>query len=190
MEQQPYQHQSPAPYDPAKRNRGPVALVIVLVVVLAAVIAGGAFLLLSDDDEGSPAAAEGTTPASPGSVQLRRVISAVPCTDQAADCADGLRYKLGQVELDGGHIESVKAELGQGTWQILMTLDDDGAKLFGKLTTELAAKGPPANQLAIEVRGRVVSAPAVQGAITDGRVQISGKFTKESAEQLVADITG
>jgi preprotein translocase subunit SecD len=192
MDQQPpYQHQSPAPYDPAKRNRGPVVLVLALVAVLAAVITVGAFLLLRDDDQAPAPDAKRSTPASPEAVQLRRVVTATPCTDKAADCADGFRYKLGQVELDGGHIESVTAGPGQGTtWQIMITLDDDGAKRFGKLTTELAAKGPPANQLAIQVRGRVVSAPAVQGAITDGRVQISGNFTKESAERLVAEITG
>lgn len=191
MDQQPHQHQSPAPYDPAKRSRGPLVLALVAVLAVA-VVAIGAIVLLRDDSEEPAPDAKRSTPASPEAVQLRRVIAVTPCTDKPADCAaDGMRYRLGQVELDGGHIESVTTERGQDSgWQITMTLDTDGAKLFGKLTTEIFRKDPPANQLAIEVRGRVVSAPTVQGAITDGRVQITGHFSQESAEKLAAEITG
>jgi preprotein translocase subunit SecD len=47
-----------------------------------------------------------------------------------------------------------------------LSLDQEGARLFGRLTTELAAQTPPKNRLAIVVRGRVVTAPTVTLPIT------------------------
>jgi preprotein translocase subunit SecD len=54
----------------------------------------------------------------------------------------------------------------------------------------LAANTAPQNQLAIVVRGRVVTAPVVTSPITGGKVEINADFTKQDAEKLAADITG
>lgn len=76
------------------------------------------------------------------------------------------------------------------TWVVNLTLDDEGSKSFEQLTAGLATKTPPQNQLAIVVRGKVVTAPAVMSAIPGGKVQISSNFTRADAEKTAADITG
>lgn len=201
MDQQPYQHQSPAAYDPGKRrsNRGPLLLIGILGLVLVVVLAVGAVVLFRDNDDKTQA----TRPASPDAVGFHRVLKAEPgrCPASPAVSAgpqitacglDGLLYTLSKAELDGGHVTEVKAEQPPGSlkWVVNVVLDGDGARLFEKLSTELAGKTPPQNQLAIVVRGRLVSAPTVQSPIAGGKVQISGNFNQQSADQLVADITG
>jgi preprotein translocase subunit SecD len=190
-----------AQYGPPKRGRGPLVLVGVLGLVLIVVIALGAFVLLRNDDS-QPA--ESKAPArAPESVQFRGVVKtepngcggSTPATPPTADgtaCdSDGIRYTLGKVELDGRHVSEVKADTGTDlSWIINLTLDDEGARLFRQLTTGLATKTPPQNQLAIVVEGRVVTAPTVMSPITDGKVQITGRFNQADAEKLVKEITG
>jgi preprotein translocase subunit SecD len=78
-----------------------------------------------------------------------------------------------------------------GGWVVNLILDDDGAKLFGTLTPDLATKAPPLNQVAIVVDGQVAAAPAVQSAIPGGKIQITGStYTKQTAEDLAKKITG
>ena len=40
------------------------------------------------------------------------------------------------------------------------------------------------------VKSRVLTAPQIQSAITDGATQITGKFTLPEAQQLARDIAG
>ena len=194
-QQPPY---PPPQYQPQKQNRGPLLVLIgVLGLVLVAVLALGAVVLLRNDNSESAGSGSATRPAVPEAVQFRRVIKTEPgvCETPSASTAcgsDGTRYTFGKVELDGSHVTEVTADAGQDTtaWYVNLSLDQEGAELFGRLTTELATKTPPENQLAIVVRGRVVSAPTVMSPITGGTVQISSNFTKQDAEKLAADITG
>jgi preprotein translocase subunit SecD len=104
-----------------------------------------------------------------------------------------MRYTLGKVELDGSNVTDVKAAIqdnGAGGWYVGLTLDSKGATLFEQLTAALAKQTPPANQLAIVVRGEVATAPSVQSAIVGGKVEISGGYDRDSAEQLATKITG
>jgi preprotein translocase subunit SecD len=178
-------------YGPPKRSRGPLVLVALLGVVLVAVLAIGAVVLLRNGDSKADSA-----PKSAGVVEFRRVVKteqgqcATPAEQGVACDSDGNRYTLGKVEVDGSHVRSVKAESQDGRWYLLLSFDDEGKKLFSALTSELAQKTPPDNQIAIVVNGSVVTAPTVQSAITDGQVQISGTFTKEAAEKLANQITG
>jgi preprotein translocase subunit SecD len=71
-----------------------------------------------------------------------------------------------------------------------MTLDTEGAKLFEQLTAAVAQQQPPANQLAIVVHGQVVAAPSVQSAIAGGKIEISGSYTRDTAQELAGRITG
>jgi hypothetical protein len=186
----------PPQYQPQKQTRGPLLLIGVLGLVLIAVLVTGAVLLLRNDNNESAGSGPATKPAVPEAVQFRRVIKTEPgvCEAPSASTAcgsDGSRYTRGKVELDGSHVTEVTAAAGQDTaWYVNLSLDQEGGQLFGQLTTELAAKTPPANQLAIVVRGRVVSAPVVMSPITGGKVQISSKFTKQDAEKLASEITG
>ncbi|WP_431043934.1 SecDF P1 head subdomain-containing protein [Streptomyces sp. P1-3] len=81
------------------------------------------------------------------------------------------------------------AENGSG-WIVNIELTSGDAKRFADLTGRLAGRTPPANQLAV-IRGHeLLSAPSVLTAITGGKVQISGSFTRESAERLAHDLGG
>jgi preprotein translocase subunit SecD len=173
-------------------------VVAVLGLVLVVVLAIGTVLLLKRDDNDKPAAAA-TKPSSPQAVEFRRVLKAEqgtcpsPPADGTACDANGMRYSLGKVELDGSHVSEVKAahrEDGSGSWYVGLTLDQAGTELFGRLTSDLAAKQPPANQLAIVVRDEVVMAPAVNAPISGSKVEISGSYTQKDVEALAARITG
>jgi len=173
-------------------------LVVVFGVVLVVVLAVGAVVLLRSDksEEGKAS----TRAATPEAVQFRPVLKAEPggCSTSASPSADGtacgpdgIRYTLGKVELDGTHVTEVKPVLREGAgWVVGLTLDDEGGRTFGRITSALTTKTPPQNQLAIVVRDRVVSAPAVLSAITGGKLEISSKFTQKEAEQLAQEITG
>ncbi|MEV0801549.1 hypothetical protein AB0I34_27900 [Kribbella sp. NPDC050281] len=184
---------------PPERSRGPVVLVVVLGLVLVAVLATATVLILRGRDD-KPTAAAGSKPAAAGSVQFRPVLAAEPNACNGSSPAagelrcgtDGTRYKLGAVELDGSHVSEVKAAQSSNdpTWVVNLGLDETGTKSFSELTTELTAKQPPLNQVAIVVGDRVVSAPSVNAPIIAGQVQIYGNFTQEDAEKLAADITG
>ena len=45
-------------------------------------------------------------------------------------------------------------------------------------------------RLAILVPGKVLTAPYLRSAITDGKIQITGDFTKQEAEQLASELQG
>ncbi|NIK54354.1 SecDF P1 head subdomain-containing protein [Kribbella shirazensis] len=173
-------------------------LVLLLVIVIAAAV-----VLIVNRADGNPTANQSTPtartkPSDPAAVEFRRVLSAAPgsCPTPApagTACDDeGMRYKVGKVELDGSNVSEVKVALDAGSsgWYITVNLDPEGAKLFGKLTAGLAKQTPPTNQLAILVRGRVVAAPTVQSEISGGKLQITGSYTRDTAEALVAKITG
>jgi preprotein translocase subunit SecD len=193
----------PFPPGPPKRSRGPLLIVGGLVLLLVLVV-GTAVVLIANRGDGKPSATESTAahtkPSDPKAVEFRRVLDskAGTCPSPAAAGTacddDGMIYTLGKVELDGSHVSQVKAgndpAQGTTTWSIAISLDDEGAKLFGELTASLAKQSPPANQLAIVVHGSVVSAPTVQSAIPGGQIQISGNFTRADAEALAKQITG
>ena len=96
---------------------------------------------------------------------------------------DELLYKLGPAEVAGGDVAKADPQFdqtGQG-WLVLLQLSGDGAKKFSDVTTRLA---PQQGQLAIVLDRRVESAPSVQQPITDGRAQITGRFTESEARDL------
>jgi preprotein translocase subunit SecD len=76
----------------------------------------------------------------------------------------------------------------QGTvtteWGVFLEFDESGTENFRNVTERLVALPGVQNQFAIVLDGRVISAPRTLAAITDGRPQISGSFTQESAAVL------
>ena len=63
-----------------------------------------------------------------------------------------------------------------------LVLDAEGTKAFAEKTKELA---PTKGKIAILLDGVVQSAPAVQSEIPNGRVQITGNYTLDEANNLV-----
>ena len=70
----------------------------------------------------------------------------------------------------------------------------DANPRFRALTKRLSRKSQPQDQLALVLgtapNARLLSAPYVQSPIDGGRLQITGGFTKSSAQQVVRDLGG
>ncbi|MCL1870767.1 MAG: protein translocase subunit SecD [Promicromonosporaceae bacterium] len=108
------------------------------------------------------------------------------------------KYILGPVEVEGTHIASASSGLiplpGGGTsneWGVSLTLDSVGAKEFAATSQRLYnfGQGNPQNQFAIVLDGLVVEAPSINNVISDGRAQISGNFTQQSAATLANQLS-
>jgi preprotein translocase subunit SecD len=78
-----------------------------------------------------------------------------------------------------------KADIGtkqSGEWIVQFALNPEGAKKFGELTSQLAPTHAP---LGIFFDDQQISAPVVNEPILDGSGIIEGKFTHDSAKDLV-----
>ncbi|MEO9248939.1 protein translocase subunit SecD [Citricoccus nitrophenolicus] len=120
--------------------------------------------------------------------------------DEAAIVCDpdqGVKYIVGPVEVPGTDIADadygmVNTATGVSTnqWAVNLTFDGEGANKFREVTQRLTPfpEGDPRKQFAIVLDGQVVSAPNSNAVITDGRAQISGNFTEESAAALAEQL--
>lgn len=89
----------------------------------------------------------------------------------------------------GASIVDARQDMDQNNQpEISMTMDNEGAHQWKKLTGELAPTNPkdPAtfNYVAVVLDNIVYSAPSIQGEIAGGRSSISGSFTIEEANDL------
>ncbi len=110
----------------------------------------------------------------------------VTCDDQAA-----YKFILGPVEISGENIADSSAGLvanSQGAvsnvWGVNLEFDGTGSQQFADVTTRLNALTGAQNQFAIVLDGRVITAPATNSVITNGKAQITGSFTQESSKAL------
>ena len=119
--------------------------------------------------------------------------SYAPADKPLITCDESGAYKflLGPVEVTGSEIADATSGVIQnsqgsstGQWAVYMTFDAAGTKAFAQVTTRLAGLTGARNQFAILLDGKVISAPATKSAITDGKPQISGGFTQQSAKTL------
>ena len=69
-----------------------------------------------------------------------------------------------------------------GAWAIHFTLNDEGSKKFGKLTTELA---PTQSKLGIFFDGELKSDPNVKTPIDEGKGYITGFATKAEVQEII-----
>ena len=119
-------------------------------------------------------------------------IQADPDTPVVACAQDGQsKFILGPVELDGSHVSDADfgfetTSTGTQTNRVAVTIEFDsvGREVFGKITSAITGQQQPYNQFAIVLDGLVLSAPASQTPVTDGRAQITGDFTLETGETL------
>lgn len=96
----------------------------------------------------------------------------------------------GCVVLNGSDIKSAEAVPYQNSqtgntssYCIDLLLNDEGRQKFADATTSAYQNG---ETIAIYYDGKVICAPTVNGALTDGRAQISGNYTYEDAEKLAS----
>lgn len=111
----------------------------------------------------------------------------------ACEPSAGAKYILGPVEVPGTNIDTATfglSQSGQGAsineWGVNIKFNSEGTEVFRDVTERLFAfqQGDPHNQFAIVLDGQVISAPTVQGVITNGEPRITGQFTQESAKAL------
>jgi preprotein translocase subunit SecD len=112
-------------------------------------------------------------------------------------CAtDGsVKYALGPVEIEGTEIANASSGLRttqQGVvtneWVVQLEFTSDGTRTFAETTERLVGLTAPQNQFAMVLDGLVISAPAVNEPITNGRAEISGSFSRESAATLASQL--
>lgn len=109
-----------------------------------------------------------------------------PPTAQIVACQnDGSqKFALDAAAVNGTSVTSASASAGlNGSWQVNVSLNNEGATQFAQLTMRLAGTGAA---VAITVDGIVYSAPTIQSAITGGELQISGSFNQATAQSLAA----
>ncbi|HZK43960.1 MAG TPA: protein translocase subunit SecD [Syntrophomonadaceae bacterium] len=87
----------------------------------------------------------------------------------------------GNVLVTGKHLKDAQARMTQdgNTAEVTIEFDKEGAKLFGQATTNNVNK-----PLAIVIDNEIISAPNVNGPITDGNAVITGSFTAKEAQDL------
>lgn len=171
-------------------------------VVLAAAVAT-AWVAVADD---GPPRAHVVQPADRGDAAKATTVSLLPVTSSTeGPCARG----------DGGYtvnptateparcfhtdkakgmrdirVASAKAEKSavDGTWRVEATLSPADRARFATLTGSLASAPMPRNEFAIIIDGKFWGAPAVAGAITGGRIEVSGPYvgdvTSATAHEL------
>jgi preprotein translocase subunit SecD len=159
----------------------------------------------------SPAPSGSATPANgsdPAWVtpEIQQRFAALDCTDTTAlqggtddpakplvTCSDdgAVKYILGPVEVSGADIKDATAGLqslpGGGTsneWAINLSFDGKGTTGFRDVTSRLVSLPQPRNQFGIVLDGLVLSAPRAEAVIADGRAEITGSFTQQSAQAL------
>lgn len=87
--------------------------------------------------------------------------------------------------LSGKQLTRATADLQQGSASlggdvvVRLEFNDEGKKLFGEITSKNVGK-----PIAIFLDGKILSAPTVQTAITDGTAIITGNFTIQDAKDL------
>ncbi|TBN56783.1 protein translocase subunit SecD [Glaciihabitans arcticus] len=112
----------------------------------------------------------------------------------ACDDLGQYKYLLGPVEVAGKNIADASSSLvansqgaSTGQWGVNIVFDSVGTEKFSEMTTRLYSYGAGTsvrNQFAIVLDGRVISAPTTNAVITDGKPQITGSFTQETAKSL------
>lgn len=101
------------------------------------------------------------------------------------------KFILGPVEVRGANIAdassgTIQTSTGASTnnWAVNLEFDSLGAEAFGAVTSRLFTLSEPQNQFAIVLDGFIITAPRTQAVITNGRAQITGNFTQETATAL------
>ncbi len=99
--------------------------------------------------------------------------------------ADGSIPLLGTDVADAQAGSIQDQTLGNTEFCVDLIMTDAGKQKFADATTRCAASR---ETLAIYYDGKFLSVPTVSSALTDGRAQISGNFTYDSAEKLASQI--
>ncbi len=97
------------------------------------------------------------------------------------------KYLLSSTMIEGTELDGADAVIPQNEVNYVVSLDFDksGTEKFTEISRALVDTG---KQFAIVLDGQVLSAPTMNGLITNGQAQISGNFTEASAKSLATSL--
>ena len=107
-----------------------------------------------------------------------------PGTDQDRPT---VKYLLSRAVIQGTDLSSAGAGVPQNqvSWVVNLEIGGDGQDAFTAISRALVGSE---RQFAIVLDGAVISAPTMDGLITNGQAQISGNFTETSANDLATSL--
>jgi preprotein translocase subunit SecD len=109
--------------------------------------------------------------------------TAVPGTDAAATATPPEEMVYLPL-MSGADLDTVGIGRGPlGEYMVDFTLKDTASKLFAEYTSNHVG-----DYLAIVLDNKVISAPSINSAITEGQGQISGNFTVDTANELMVQL--
>ena len=125
--------------------------------------------------------------------EAAQLVNSAPADEPLVTCDDTntAKFILGPVELSGSDISDASAGLittqtgsSTGQWAVNLVFNGAGTTKFADITARLNGLTGSQNQFAIVLDGKVISAPATKAVISDGKPQISGGFTQDTAKTL------
>ncbi|MFA6575704.1 MAG: protein translocase subunit SecD, partial [Nocardioides sp.] len=107
--------------------------------------------------------------------------------EAAEDGGLPVKYLLSKAVIEGTDLESASAGIPQGQvgWVVNLEIGGVGQDVFSRVSSELLNTG---QQFAIVLDGQVISAPTMNGRITNGQAEISGNFNETSANSLATSL--
>jgi preprotein translocase subunit SecD len=99
----------------------------------------------------------------------------------------GVKYLLSSAMIEGTDLKSASAQIPQQqvSWVVSLAFNGKGTDEFTQISRALYQTD---NQFAVVLDGLVLSAPTMNGLITNGQAQIEGNFTEESARSLATSL--
>ncbi len=101
---------------------------------------------------------------------------------------NGNKYLLSVAMIEGTQLDSADAGAPNQQsveWVVQLDFDGEATKTFADISSALVGTE---QHFAIVLDGQVISAPTMNGLITDGQAQITGNFTQEEAQDLATSL--
>ena len=97
------------------------------------------------------------------------------------------KYLMSRAVIQGTELNSASAGIPQGqlNWVVNLEIGGAGQDAFTQISRELLNTE---RQFAIVLDGQVISAPTMNGLITNGQAEISGNFNESSANNLATSL--
>ncbi len=100
---------------------------------------------------------------------------------------EGVKYLLSTAMIEGTQLGGAEAAIPQQQvdWVVTLDFDGSGTETFTEISRALVDTG---KQFAIVLDGQVISAPTMDGLITNGQARISGNFNERTATSLATSL--
>ncbi|MGL5824094.1 MAG: protein translocase subunit SecD [Nocardioides sp.] len=113
------------------------------------------------------------------------VVSDNPAEPLVTCDEDGIKYLLSKAMIEGSELRSASPGLVDVGWVVNIAFKGDATSTFADISRDLYGSE---RQFAVVLDGTVISAPTMDGLITDGRAYIQGNFTQSTAQSLATSL--